>query len=590
MWFGFEHYINDRYGRVHGLKVGYNLMASSISNTKSVRRVLNEIDDVNNDFHSLRTLIRPTEKVNEYSFVLFPNDGAMSHLPLIGEFIIPSLYPADPPVIHLFTRTGRYNVDVYSSYVGNPNHSTLCFDILRSAAQGGTWDPSYTISCLFASLMQALVCVNVPQEYGGDKPEFVSMEKMHNIKRAARVTYEKNKQRIPVLPVVPHVTAVTVDAKPLLFTKTGDPSRNLTSLSFQDKDNVYVSQPIDLQGKPFCHSVRLDLDNLHPFVVFSVILSNTQGSDLVGTKGSTVLIRNGVTGTAARKRAGEKIVWNYHGKPLNDKNLTVAITVTNEQFTMAYRADGTGSDEYIVHGDTAISKLDVNTIGDASEGPFYLTIYLRRKSGEGGFINILNHSGKGYIHDTTAKEEQEQEQDRDIQLSSERVDEGWTVVDSPVFVKILLSAEGTSRLASLLDFYLLGKDWPVKRDATQLAHQTLLFKKDFPKLEYDELVSSVYMPLRDKPQSIIVTAIAADRHCICYITEPPADIDSEAYPRNKIFHITMRLRGKAPVYSNELAHRLTKKLTNGTKLEEHETYIVLPEKITLSDCILKFHF
>ncbi len=555
--------------------------------TTVIRRVFDEIDDVNKDFHSLRTFIKPTDTVNEHSFVLFPNDGAMSHLPLIGELIIPPRYPTSPPVIHLFTRTSRYNVDVYSSYSKDPNHSTMCFDILRSAEQGGTWDPNYTLSCLFASLMQALVSVNVPQEYGGDRPEFVSMEKMQNIKTSARSTYQQHKKRIPVLPVVPHVAAATVmAAKPLLFASKTGGCNSLTALSFDNQDNVYVSQPMHLQGRPFCYSVRLDLDNLHPFVVFSVILSNKPGTDLVGKESSTVLIRNGVTGTAARKRAGEKIAWNYHGKPLNDKNLTVAITITNEQFTMAYRTDGTGSDEYIVHGDTAISKLDQGTIGDVSKQPFYLTIYLRRKSGPGGFINVLNHSGRGYIHDPL-NERSEGVVDH---LAEKLAAQTFGKTTSPIFVKILLSAEATSRLASLLDFYLLGNDWPVKRDATHLAHQTLIFHKDFPKVQYDELVSRVYAPLQDKGQTIVVTAIAADSHCICYITEPPSGIDCKAYLPDKIFHITMRLRGKAPVYSNELAHRLTNKRSNGIELTKYEQYIVLPEKITLLDCILKFHF
>jgi len=72
--------------------------------------------------------------------------------------------------------------------------------------------------------------------------------------------------------------------------------------------------------------------------VFSVILSNKPGIDLFGNDSDTILLRNGVTGTAANKTAGDKIIWFYHGRLLNDGNLSVCIT--QDQFTMSYQADG----------------------------------------------------------------------------------------------------------------------------------------------------------------------------------------------------------------------------------------------------------
>ena len=77
-----------------------------------------------------------------------PNDGAMSHLPIVGELIIPETYPTNPPVLHLFTKTFRYNVDIFSRYVNDDRNSTICFDILRSKAQNGKWDRQFTISSL----------------------------------------------------------------------------------------------------------------------------------------------------------------------------------------------------------------------------------------------------------------------------------------------------------------------------------------------------------------------------------------------------------------------------------------------------------
>ncbi|KAJ5151128.1 uncharacterized protein N7482_010380 [Penicillium canariense] len=142
---------------------------------RNLLRVHKEVRDVNGDFHSLRTVLQETDNKFKWNFLLFPNDGALSHLPLIGELIIPERYPKDPPVLHLFTRTFRENVDVFRAHRNNDTRSTMCFDILRAQWEGGTWDPEYTISCLFASLMQALVTPRVPQDHGRDRPEFVSM-------------------------------------------------------------------------------------------------------------------------------------------------------------------------------------------------------------------------------------------------------------------------------------------------------------------------------------------------------------------------------------------------------------------------------
>jgi ubiquitin-protein ligase len=214
----------------------------------------------------------------------------MSHLPLIGELVIRPSYPLDPPVLHLFTATNRWNVDVYRSHLYNDNHSTMCFDILRSKSNGGTWHPKYTISCLFASLIQALVTPRVPQEYGPDLLEFVSMEKLESIKKQVSNTYHDHKSRIPRLPVIPTIVATPVPAEPLIFLHAWGHSP-ATALEFRGND-TYVSQPIYLQNanKDRAWSAILDLNNLHPGVVFSVILSNKRGTDHLGSRNDTILL------------------------------------------------------------------------------------------------------------------------------------------------------------------------------------------------------------------------------------------------------------------------------------------------------------
>ena len=133
---------------------------------------MREIHDVNDDFFSLRTIISPSTNgmLNLFNFVMFPNDGAFCSLPLIGRIIIPQSYPTNPPVFHLFTRTNRYNLDVFNFYAQNNSFDTssICFDIVKPINNlQSTWKPQYTISTIFASIMDAIVSYKVPQMYGG---------------------------------------------------------------------------------------------------------------------------------------------------------------------------------------------------------------------------------------------------------------------------------------------------------------------------------------------------------------------------------------------------------------------------------------
>lgn len=543
----------------------------------SLLRVCREVADVNADFHSLRTVLKETANKNKWDFVMFPNDGAMSHLPLIGELVIPPMYPRYPPVLHLFTITRRWNVDVYHSQRYDDNHSTMCFDMLRSKEHGGTWESSYTISCLFASLMQALVTPRVPQEYGGDVLEYVSMEKLEGIKRQVHQTYLEHKDRIPRLPVVPTITATSIRAKPFRFTHIRG-HRPTKRLDFTGHD-VYVSQPISIQGtRPESWSALLDLNNLHPSVVFSVVLSNKPGTDLFGNENETILLRNGVTGTAAKKVANNKLLWFYHGKPLNDGNLSVSITVTQDQFTMSYHADGTAHDTFLVHGDTPISKLGKAQIGDVENMSFYLNIYLKLKSGRPGFINVLDQKGRGYVHGAS----------NPVDL---RVPRAEIRSDPPLFVKLLLTAEQTMRLQSLLDFYDVGKDFEVQRSIRTPAHQTLIYQNDLPTAQYTTVIKDIYAPLVNQLLEVNVTAIVADNSCIAFLTDPPvsaAGTPIPLYPDDKIPHVTMRLRKHVrPVYSNTLARRVVGNQLRGTTTGN--TYIPLPQSIKLQ-CPLKFHY
>ncbi|KAI1357262.1 hypothetical protein F5Y08DRAFT_346956 [Xylaria arbuscula] len=127
-------------------------------------------------------------------------------------------------------------------------------DILRSDAAGGTWKPDYTLSLLFASLMSALVSFYVPQEGGYERAEYVSMEKLAEIKKAAGETYEKYRDLLPTLPRIPLVEATMVPAEQMPFPNT----------VVVNGDSMITSDPIYLQKLGQCaHTFAVDLSKLH---------------------------------------------------------------------------------------------------------------------------------------------------------------------------------------------------------------------------------------------------------------------------------------------------------------------------------------
>ncbi|KAF1967860.1 hypothetical protein BU23DRAFT_559012 [Bimuria novae-zelandiae CBS 107.79] len=363
-----------------------------------LKRVWKEVEEANADFFNLRTVISPDPKddATRFYFMMLPNDGAMAHLTLVGTFYIRDDYPEAPPIVQLYTPTQRYNVDVYRNYLHGKTGSTMCFDILRSQAQGGSWKPMYTLSSLFASLMSAIVSFYVTQQGGGEKAEYVSMELLSRVKQDAKRTFKEWKSHLPAIPRIPLVQATSIPAKNLFAPqeiRAGYPER-------------LKSEPIYLQtGTDDVHSFAVDLSRLNSAIVFSVILSNSP-TDILGKKTDTILVRNGVTATAARKLANKTTQWFYHGKPMNDGDMRLHVTIGRDQMTFAYYEDG----RLYVHGDCPVSRLSVEHIGDVKGMPFYVHIYTKDKTGrcsgaEAITIDILDIEGKGYIHESVGEDE-----------------------------------------------------------------------------------------------------------------------------------------------------------------------------------------
>lgn len=241
-----------------------------------------------------------------------------------------------------------------------------------------------------------LPLVKVAQQSGGERTEWVSMEKLHDLKLGVKQRYEQYKSHLPDIPRIPLVEAKIVPAKSLFTPR---------EIQVGGAEPV-TSEPIYLQtGSDEVHSFAVDLSGLHKYVVFSVILSNS--NDFLGRKSDTVLVRNGVTATAARKRAEGKIEWFYHGKPMNDGDMRLHVSIGRDQMTFAYYQDG----RLYVHGDCPVSLLYEDHIGDVRGMPFYVHIYTKDKTAGSPedlgpvTIRVLDIDGKGYIHESMGEDE-----------------------------------------------------------------------------------------------------------------------------------------------------------------------------------------
>lgn len=535
-------------------------------------RVLKEVSYVNADFQTLRTFIAPvTDVVGVLHFLMYPADGAMADKPLCGRILIPRDYPSSPPVVHLLTRTNRYNVDIYHTYTNKDYleqmHSSMCFDILRSKDNGGIWEIDYTLSALIASLLQAIVSLKVVQEYGGEKEEFVSMETLAAVHHNVDQTYDINKAIMPIPKSINKIDAVPVTTKYFSFPKT------ITS-NYNQSDLIVTSNSILLQkigSDPY--TIGLDLTNLksNPYTIFSLVLSNSM-NDLAGKRYETILIRNGVTATAAKKKYGNKINWFYHGKPMNQNNLRLIVTIGHGQFCISY----IDNDRKIVHGDCPVSFLTPAEIGDVTNIPFYLNIYMKNKRGSPITITTFKPES-GYLHPIVSKYETKKDK--------------WETmgIPPPVYVSASLNGDMTQKLKEYLMDQLTEQKIPlepykVKRGVKDNAHVTLAYYNEFPTLdEYATVIESHYLNKKDKEIDIEVIGYGVDKHCVAAIVKLNDDI--KYYPIDKKLHLTMMLNGKQPVYSNELLKRLSNK---DHKLTADERLIMLDKPLQLK-CIIKFN-
>ncbi len=560
---------------------GYaDLIASGkLCSLQSYKRILKEVRDINADFHTLRTCVSPVEDVvGILHFIMTPSDGAMAEKQLCGRILIPNSYPIDPPIVHLFTRTNRFNVDAYNVYVNNMHilHSSMCFDILKAEAHGGIWKPQYCLSALISSLLQSIVSVTVPQEYGEDKEEFVSMETLSSIHQNVDYTYNEYKKYMPQEKPVKKIEAIAVKAKSFEFP-------NVIIANTDQRDKIVSSNPIYLQRENKADNVyccEFDLSDLsnNRSTVFSIVLSNDR-TDMTGRKATTILIRNGVTATAAKKKLNGRTKWFYHGKPMNQNDLKLIVTVGYDQFTISY-VDSDGKN--IVHGDCAVSFLTEAEIGNVKNMPFFLNIFLKNKKGKPVTIKTKS-SETGYLHprdiaNIVAPEAQKQI----VEKSPVYISLGLKL---PVYISLGLDGLDTEELKNkiiekLVEHKIDHAKYKIKRGIKDLAHLTLAFNSDFDSIEeYAEFIETNYSSNKDTIFSIKITGFAVDNNCVACMVKLN---NVKFYPSNKILHLTMMLNGKPPVYSNQLLKTL---LDPNYKLKPDEKVIMFDSPIVMNSVI-----
>lgn len=505
--------------------------------SKYFQRITNEINELN-ESPSLRTIMIPSpdDKLGEYYFTMIPNDGPMCKLHIVGRMIIGEDYPNSPPVVHVFTDTERYNVDVYKCYREHRSHSSLCFDILTNKQSGGSWNPEYTISCLMASLMSAIVSYYVEQAYGSPQVEAVTMEKLKKLKSNSITSYNKYKK------LVPHL----LDYEKIL-------SKEIKSNHFQFNINSYISNknnnPLSIKSKPFklndTLTITFNLDDLktNQDTVFSLVVTNNP-NDLVGKKNNTILIRDGVTATAAIKKFGESTKWFYHGIPMNEDINIINITLALNQLTLSYKDKETN--EMYIYGDSPLSQLHTNTLGKIDDD-FYLVLFLKNKNC-GKQVNVkLIEDNKGYIHVNDNNKDLISDLEN-LKIKDNRV--------PPIYVSLELDKKSANMLNNKLKATLKQSynDYPTNKNTYgSPGHVTIAFYKDFENVEvYKKFINKNYIV--GSLVNFDVLGYVIDKYCVAFIVELHDSIN--IYPKNKNPHITALLKDKPPKYSNTLINEV----------------------------------
>ena len=303
----------------------------------------------------------------------------------------PIQFPAVPPVIHKYTKTGRFNADFYDSYAdkGDFSKSSLCLNILRPPADGTSgWKVDGKRFPPMDSVMQSILAMlstyYVPQDYGDEAPEPVKMEQMAMIRHQAEEVLRRYQSQLPPIPhlemnVIPEIVQRCTQLKFPLSTLEVNPEANTT----------LFSHPLTLTQLLDGHWFGLNVDCLrdHPTCVVSIMLTNTKTVKHFSRDSPSQfhVYGNGVTGQARFTR-GPQLRWLYHGKPFNQGDVgkvfgTLSRSQHGLEFTLC-TVDKNGN--FAVHGDSAVKVVNFPQDAPEWKQDWQIVIFVHNK----GFIPI----------------------------------------------------------------------------------------------------------------------------------------------------------------------------------------------------------
>ena len=154
----------------------------------------------------------------------------------------------------------------------------------------------------------------------------------------------------------------------------------------------------------------------------------------------------------------------------------------------------------------------------------------------------------------------------------------------PLLVQLSISAENSNMLQDILETYLKRCGYRANgMKHVHPVHCTLAYCKDAE--DFDTIVRDSYTPREQEEVLITIQGFVTDCYCVAFIVSIPPSIPF--YPNNKNLHITMRLKGRPPVYSNHLIARLIDKMTKDDSREgsSADRLIRLDEPITVSSTL-----
>lgn len=146
---------------------------------------------------------------------------------------------------------------------------------------------------------------------------------------------------------------------------------------------------------------------------------------------------------------------------------------------------------------------------------------------------------------------------------------------SPLLVQLSINKSESDRLHDVLKQALdaTGKFSTTQYDRkVRPVHCTLAF---FTDTDLELAVDTHYKSLIGTSILIKIVGYVADPKCAAFLVELPAEI--QVFPPGRSVHVTMLLKDKPPVYSNELIGRLSSK----NKLDDDEAKVAFKETISI---------